>query len=192
MELPLFPLPTVLFPGGPLPLRIFEPRYLAMVSSCLKRDEPFVVALALAGGEAGQSRCAPLGTTARIVDFGQGPDRMLTIAALGEQRVRLRGQRRAPDGFVLVTVELLAAEPPAALDASDAPLVALLRELLPDDEPAYRGLPRRWQEAGWVADRLAEQLPLDPGQRQLLLETDAARERLAELRPVAEALSATG
>lgn len=192
MELGLFPLPTVLFPGGPLPLRVFEPRYLALVSRCLKRAEPFVVALALPGGEPGRTRCATLGTSARIVDFDQSADGMLTIATLGEQRMRILGQRRGDDGYALATVEPLVAEAPAALAADDAPLVALLRELLPDDEPAYRGLPRRWHEAGWVADRLAEQLPLDAAQRQLLLETAGAAARLAELRPVAEALGATG
>jgi hypothetical protein len=187
VELPLFPLPVVLFPDGPLPLRIFEPRYLAMVSRCSKRSEPFVVTLVT-----GRGRCASVGTTARIVDFGQGADRMLTIAAVGEQRVRILGQRTAPEGFALATVEPFPPTEPERPAATDAPLIGVLRELLPDDEPAYRGLPRRWDDAGWIAYRLAEQLPLDPTQRQALLEAETVRARLDELRPVAEALGTGG
>ena len=69
MEVPLFPLNTVLFPGGPLPLRIFEPRYLDMVSRCMKDDMPFGVVLIREGAEVGPASTCEVGTLARIVDY---------------------------------------------------------------------------------------------------------------------------
>lgn len=193
-ELPVFPLRVVLLPGAPLPLRIFEPRYLAMVSRCLKRDEPFVVVLALPGADPelgpGAVRCAVVGTTARIVDFGRAQDGLLTLRTIGEQRVRLGALRREPDGLNLAAVTPLADGPPALLGPADAPLLAVLRQLLPDDDTEHRGLTRQWNDAGWVSLRAAELLPLEPLQRQRLLECDDARERLDQVRPIAEALDA--
>jgi hypothetical protein len=191
-ELALFPLRVVLAPEAPLPLRIFEPRYLAMVGRCLKRDEPFVVALALPGGETGAVRSARVGTTARIVDFGRAQDGLLTLRTLGEQRVRIGAVRREPDGLNLATVAPLGARPAAALAAADGLLLRVLRELLPDDDAEHRGLARRWDDAEWVSWRALELLPLEPLQRQRLLECDDARERLDQVRPIAEALSAPG
>ena len=69
MKVPLFPLNTVLFPGGPLPLRIFETRYLEMVRDCVKNDEPFGVLLIRDGQEAGQATTYDIGTLARIIDW---------------------------------------------------------------------------------------------------------------------------
>jgi len=194
-ELPVFPLRVVLVPDAPLPLRIFEPRYLAMVAGCLKRDAPFVVALAAPappGEEAGGARCAAVGTTARIVDFGRGADGMLTLRTVGERRVRLAALRRGPDGFALARATPLVDGPGAALGADDAPLLAVLRQLLPDDDADHRGSPRRWDDAGWVSWRAAELLPLELVQRQRLLECDDARERLDQVRPIAVALTTDG
>ena len=84
-ELPLFPLGTVLFPGGPLRLRIFEPRYLDMVRQCLRGSRPFGVVLILEGLEAGAAASvATTGTSARLVDFDTLPDELLGIDCLGE------------------------------------------------------------------------------------------------------------
>lgn len=193
-ELPVFPLRVVLVPGAPLPLRIFEPRYLAMVSRCLKREEPFVVVLALAGADPelgpGAVRCAAVGTTARIIDFGRAPDGLLTLRTLGEQRVRVGALRREPDGLNLAVVTPLADGPPAVLGPADAALLAVLHQLLPVDDAEHRGLARHWDDAGWVSLRAAELLPLEALQRQRLLECDDARARLDQVRPIAEALGA--
>ena len=188
-ELPLFPLRTVLFPDGPLPLRIFEPRYLSMVSRCMKRAEPFVVTLIQDGGDPGHTRAAAVGTTAAITDFGQAKDGLLTLATVGVRRARVHQVRREADGLNVGSIELLEPEPQQALGPDDGMLVGVLRELLPDDEPNYRGLPRRWDDATWIGHRLSEQLPLELSQRQVLLELDDARARLEALRPMAVALS---
>ena len=86
MEVPIFPLNTVLFPGGPLPLRIFEPRYIDMVSHCMKTESPFGVLLIREGSEAGQATTFDIGTLARITDLYQGSDGLLGVTAIGEQR----------------------------------------------------------------------------------------------------------
>ena len=88
MEVPLFPLNTVLFPGGPLPLRIFETRYLDMVSRCMKDDLPFGVLLIREGAEVGPAATCDVGTLARIVDWYQGSDGLLGVTAIGTERFR--------------------------------------------------------------------------------------------------------
>ena len=116
MQVPLFPLNTVLFPGGPLPLRIFEPRYLGLVSRCLKSDMPFGVLLIRDGGETGPATTHNIGTLARITDWYQGSDGLLGITAIGEQRFRLIASERQDDGLNIGDVETLENEPTTPLD----------------------------------------------------------------------------
>src|SRR5262245_56438120 len=106
-EIPLFPLNTVLFPGGPLPLRIFEPRYVDMVRYCMRERAPFGVVLIRAGVEAGGavSSTADVGTSARIVDFFQMPDGLLGLKCLGERKFRVSSRRTQSDGLNMGTVE---------------------------------------------------------------------------------------
>ena len=77
MRVPLFPLNTVLFPGGPLPLRIFESRYIDMISERMKADAPFGVLLIRSGQESGPAKTYGVGTLARISDWYQGSDGLL-------------------------------------------------------------------------------------------------------------------
>src|SRR5262249_19754450 len=130
--LPLFPLRTVLFPGGPLGLRIFEPRYLDMVRRCLKDGTGFGVLLILEGAEAGAvTQLAAVGTRARVVDFAPLPDGLLGIACLGEQRFTLRRRWQQDDGLHLGEVEYLADETACAVPEELQHLAELLREVLP-------------------------------------------------------------
>ena len=98
-EIPLFPLGTVLFPGGPLPLRIFEARYIDLVRRCMRENSGFGVVLLTDGPEAGDGPTATsdVGTYARIVDFSGQPDGLLGIEARGERRFRILSRRRARD-----------------------------------------------------------------------------------------------
>ena len=90
IEAPIFPLNTVLFPGGVLPLRIFEPRYLDMVSDCMKNGTGFAVNLISEGREAGQpAEFRSLGTLTQIVDFDKLDDGFLGITAIGQQPLRV-------------------------------------------------------------------------------------------------------
>src|SRR6185295_8191885 len=87
-ELPLCPLNSVLFPGGPLPLRIFEPRYVDMVGTCLREQRGFGVVLIREGSEVGAAEFETLGTLARIVDFHMLSDGLLGLTTIGERRFR--------------------------------------------------------------------------------------------------------
>ena len=96
VEIPLFPLGTVLFPGGPLPLRIFEARYIDLVRRCMREGSGFGVVLILDGTEAGDTpaQICDVGTYARIVDFSGEPGGLLGIEARGERRFRILARRR--------------------------------------------------------------------------------------------------
>lgn len=181
-ELPLFPLDTVLFPGGILPLRIFETRYLDMVSACLRADSGFGVVTIHEGTEAGSQPVTihPVGTLARIVDFDQLDDGLLGITCLGVQRLRVVGHRVQPDQLLLGQARWLPDDPILPPLHSHEPLVRTLRDLLGREElVSYtRFLIPSWEDAAWVGNRLAEILPLPLGIRQALLEMTEPRQRL--------------
>jgi len=181
-QLALFPLGTVLFPGGPLRLRIFEPRYLDMVRRCLKESHTFGVVLILEGEEAGAAASvAATGTDARVVDFDALPDGLLGIDCLGEQRFRVVRRWQQEDGLNFAEVEYLAADPPCSLPAELAYLGELLREVLPRLGERYAHVEARYEDAGWVANRWAEVLPITPTDKQQLLELDDPLERLIKV-----------
>jgi hypothetical protein len=188
IEIPLFPLGTILFPGGPLPLRIFETRYIDLVRRCMRDGSGFGVVMILEGAEAGGGPATmyDVGTYARIVDFSQQPDGLLGIQALGERRFRILERRRARDGLHLADVEWLPGERTVALPVEFEELGPALDQVLEQVGPPYSTLPRRLDDAGWVANRLAELLPLSPGHKQHCLELDDPLERLRFLRPLFE------
>jgi uncharacterized protein len=180
--LPLFPLNTVLFPGGPLSLRIFEPRYLDMVRRCLKEQLPFGVVLILAGGETGAvSAVAATGTGAKIVDFDTQPDGLLGITCVGEQRFRVRRRWQQNDGLHLAEIDYLPEAPPCALPADLVHLGELLREVLPRLGAAYVHVEAHYQDADWVANRWAEILPIPATEKLALLELADPLARLAQV-----------
>ena len=181
-ELALFPLSTVLFPGGPLRLRIFEPRYLDMVRRCLKASHAFGVVLILEGEEAGEVvSVAPTGTSARVVDFDTLPDGLLGIDCLGEQCFRVLKRRQQEDGLNIAEVEYLPEDVPCTLPAELGHLGELLQEVLPQLGERYAHVVARYQDAGWVANRWAEVLPLTTAEQQQLLELADPLARLAQV-----------
>ena len=181
-ELPLFPLKTLLFPGGVLPLRIFEPRYLDMVSACLRTDGGFGVVAIHEGREAGGQPTSihPVGTLARIMDFDALDDGLLGITCLGVQRLRVIGHRLQPDQLLLGQVLWLPDDPALPPLPGHEPLARVLRDLLKNAELASyaRFLAPDWEDAAWIGNRLAELLPLPLHTRQALLEMNDPRQRL--------------
>jgi len=177
-EIPLFPLNTVLFPGGPLPLRIFETRYLEMVSDCLKHEQGFGVCLIEQGSEAGPAHTYTVGTLARIRDWSNGPDGLLNILALGSQRFRVTCVRTQHNGLNLAEVDWLPEEPAMPLPGTAKPLVELLQQILAQVQERYALVISAYEDASWVGYRLAEILPLPIAQRQYLLEISDACMRL--------------
>ena len=178
MQVPLFPLNTVLFPGGPLPLRIFETRYLDMISRCLKEDAPFGVVLIRGGSETGAAATHKIGTLARIVDWYQGSDGLLGVTAVGEQRFRLLSSRCEPDGLNVADVEILPDEAPVPLPGKYRAMPEILAGVLDDLGLLYESLERHLDDAAWVTSRFVEILPLDLEQKQRCLESSDAEERL--------------
>lgn len=180
-ELPLFPLRTVLFPGGKLRLRVFEPRYLDMVKQCTRSG--FGVCLILDGPEAGTPATpAAFGTRARIVDFYSQPDGLLGLLVSGESRFHVRRTRIRDNGLIMADVEPLD-EPPAQPVAPEHGLLSMLLERLIDrfggaHAPAARSC---YDDASWVGYRLAEMLPFTDPQRQELLQCDDGHARLERI-----------
>jgi Lon protease-like protein len=173
VQIPLFPLNTVLFPGGPLPLRIFEPRYLDMISRCMKDDAPFGVLLIREGLEAGGPATTwQVGTLARVTDWYQGSDGLLGITAIGTERFKLESVDRQPDGLAIGTVSLVPTPPPAAVPAEHRHLKQLLDTVLDDLGRLYADLERRPDDAVWLAWRFVEILPIEAEEKQAILETD--------------------
>jgi uncharacterized protein len=178
MRIPLFPLNTVLFPGGPLPLRIFEARYIDMISERMRTDAPFGVLLIRNGREAGPATTFEVGTLARIRDWYQGSDGLLGITAVGGQRFRLRETHCQDNGLAVGEVDLLPDEAPSPLPEDFRSVATLLAAVLDDLGRLYESLERRYDDAGWVSWRFVEVLPLDLEQKQSCLENSTAEERL--------------
>lgn len=172
MTTPLFPLNTVLFPGGPLPLRVFEPRYLDMISRCMKDDVPFGVLLIREGQEVGPVTTHEIGTLARITDWYQGSDGLLGVTAIGTQRFRLLAADRQDDGLNVGEVERLPALGSMPLPAEYSGLPHILESVMNDLGRLYENLERRFDDAAWVAHRFVEILPIGLEQKQLWLESE--------------------
>jgi hypothetical protein len=184
-SIPLFPLNIVLFPDGPLPLRIFETRYVDMVRGCMREDRSFGVVLISEGREAGPAETYEVGTTAKITDFHQLPDGLLGLTCVGQQRFRILNKTVARDGLNLGEVQWLANEPVMSVPVRHAPLAALLRSVLPQLGEVYTGIEMRLDDAAWVGHRLAEILPIELRRKQSFLEMDDPIQRLDALAPLA-------
>jgi len=184
-EIALFPLHTVLFPGGPLPLRIFEPRYIDMVRRSLREQSAFGVVLIDGGAETGGvTSTAAVGTTARIADFYSLPDGLLGVTCLGVRKFRLHSRRVQSDGLNLGEVDWLAAEREVELPGEYQHLGQLLRKVLPELGNFYEGVTKKFEDCTWVGYRLAEILPLSLSDKQYCLELDDPLARLARLSPL--------
>jgi Lon protease-like protein len=182
VTIPLFPLNTVLFPGGPLKLRIFEPRYVDMIGRCMREDAGFGVALIVEGVEAGgPARTANVGTLARIVDFEQLKGGLLGITAHGGQRFRIDLVRTQSDGLNLADVEWLREEPEHAVSEEYSILAELARQAFSQLAGLYGDMSPAYESATWVGMRLAEMLPLPVEDRQRCLEILDGTERLKYL-----------
>ena len=180
----LFPLNIVLFPGGALPLRIFETRYVDMVRRCMRGSQAFGVALIREGNEVGPAETFDVGTLAKIVDFHQLSDGLLGLSCIGEQRFRIRSRGRQADGLNLAEVDWLASEPAVAVPSRHARLSELLKSVLPQLGEVYTGIEMRLDDAAWVGHRLAEILPIPLTDKQSCLELDDPIERLDVLSPL--------
>ena len=182
-QIPLFPLNLVLFPAGPLPLRIFETRYYDMVRRCMREGSGFGVVLIREGAESGtgDTEVYEVGTTADITDFHQLADGLLGLSCVGRRRFRIVARSRQTDGLNLGEVNWLEAEPAVPVPPRHARLPALLQSVLPQLGEVYTGIEMHLDDAAWVGHRLAEILPLPLAVKQSYLELDDPLERLDKL-----------
>jgi hypothetical protein len=186
-ELPLFPLHTVLFPGGALKLRIFEPRYLDLVRRCTREGSCFGVCLVMEGAGAGAPALpAAWGTRARITDFFSTREGMLGIAATGEARFRVTRTRIRDNGLILGEVQAFEESAAEELRPEHCLLGQLLERLHEQVGGRMRADKACYDDAAWVGYRLAELLPFCNEDRQALLQAEDPHRRLQR---IAELLS---
>ncbi|MCX7165141.1 MAG: LON peptidase substrate-binding domain-containing protein [Rhodocyclales bacterium] len=186
MIIPLFPLQSVLFPGGRLPLRIFEQRYMDMAKTCFKESGSFGVCLIARGEEvarAGQKPAEPhaVGTLAHIADWDMQQLGVLNIIAQGGERFRLLRHWSEDSGLLKGEIELIVAPAVLPVPGPYARLVPLLRAIVGEMEagaPHAPAMPHRFFDAGWLGMRYAEVLPIPIVARQKLLEVEDSIDRL--------------
>jgi Lon protease-like protein len=179
LRVPVFPLNVVLFPGGTLPLRIFEQRYLEMTKACLRDGSPFGVCLINEGREVGTPAVpSEVGCLARIEQWDMPQLGIFHLVTRGTQRFRLMRTETQPDGLMLGDVALLEPEPRMPVEARHARCVAILRELVTRFGDEHFPPPHAFDDASWIGYRLAEILPIDRFEKQRMLVSNDATGRL--------------
>lgn len=183
---PLFPLPLVVFPGGRLPLQIFEARYLDMIGACMRDGSSFIVTMTRAEG------FADVGCEVAIRDFDQLSNGLLGILAVGETKQQLFNPRQQPDGLWVADAAQLPLEPARPLPVEHSGLVELLQGLR--KHPAVHGMVGDvdYTDAAEVGARLTELLPIENERKQELFELNDPLRRLAELENDVIALQSRG
>jgi uncharacterized protein len=186
-SLPLFPLGAVLLPGGRMPLRVFEPRYVDLVRDCLKQSSEFGVVWIREGREvvsapeSAMPKLAQLGTTARIVDWDSLPGGMLGVTIEGEQKFRLLSTTQQTNFLVVGEIEPLAPEPEIALPERAADLVQLLQQLVLHPAIASLNLPLDTLDSGRLTHIVAQLLPIPEAKKFSLLAELDPLQRLDQL-----------
>jgi len=187
---PLFPLNTVLFPGGLLPLKVFEARYTDMVRECMKENRPFGVVRIKSGQEVGMAAEPEMvGCFAHIEHWDMQELGVLLLRAKGGERFRISETRILPDQRLEARIELIA--PDAAVKITDVHVSCATALKLVIDDINLKGRakqgdefvspfaqPLQFDNAGWVANRWCEILPIPLKARQKLLELEDAQSRL--------------
>ena len=182
MKISLFPLQTILFPGGPLSLRVFERRYLDMVSSCMASDQLFGIILNKPSSTNDKNNFSKIGTLAQIVDWDQGSDGVLGLKVIGKERFILTSHYTDENGLNMGEIEILEPEKKLLLPEGYVTLSAILETILNEFSELYASVTKDFNDASWVGYRLAEILPIELSQRQIYLEIDEPLDRLELLK----------
>jgi Lon protease-like protein len=179
LDIPLFPLKAVLFPGGCMGLKIFEQRYLDMASNCLKDGSAFGVCLIVEGGEVGAPAVPhAVGTLATIDSWDMPQLGILNVTVRGGRRFSLRSQRVEAGGLLRGEAELSPPRAATAIGEAHAGLVNLLRTIAVEAGAERMPEPHAFDDAEWVGHRLTEVLPVKLLAKQKLLELDDPTSRL--------------
>ena len=180
---PIFPLRTILFPGSKLPLRIFEPRYLDMVSHCMRSNIEFGIVLSRKVPQPGMLETYATGTLATIIDWNQGDDGLLGITTLGTNKFELLSMTKQEDGLNIGEIRILEKEEDFKSPSNFDNMVNLLEAIL-EDVDLYHERDNFFESASWVSFRFAEILPLKIEDKQKCLEFDDPILRLNFLEPL--------
>ena len=179
----IFPLRTILFPESRLPLRIFEPRYLDMVSQCMRENSEFGVILSRETNQPKMFETYNVGTMAKIVDWNQGNDGLLGLTTIGTQKFKLLTMSKQDDGLNIGQIERIDKEGEFKPTENFSYLINLLQAIL-DDINLYNDDEKKFDSASWVSFRFAEILPLKLEDKQKCLEIDDPLTRLNFLEPL--------
>lgn len=190
MKLPLFPLKTVLFPEGEMQLRLFEPRYIDMVSECLREGTNFGVCLIKEGNETGSPVVFfPTGTSVKIIDWEQMDDGLLGIRVKGERRFEVKNFSIQSDNLFVGDI-VWPDEVDTVIPEAYQSFSVLLKEIINRYELTFLSDSDRFEEAIWVSDRLAELLPFETSAKQSILEMDNALNRFDYMQSLLEKIDA--
>lgn len=182
MNIPLFPLSSIVLPGGRLPLRLFEPRYIRMVSECMKKEGGFGICLARPQDSNGlDAKPFPVGAVAKVVDFDQGSDGLLHITVLGEQEFTVTSFDTESDGLLIGEVELQPRLETSPMPSAYSGLAVKLSQILDHLEPHISFPDRDLDDAEWVCNRLLELLPIDAEHKYEMLSSFDTQIRLKAL-----------
>jgi len=190
-SLPLFPLRTVLFPGGYLPLQIFEVRYLDMIGKCHKLGSPFgVVSLTQTsevqrppstspGDELAQEIFYPTGTLALITDLSRSQPGLMLIQCKGLQRFRVTSRNILKHGLWVGDVDVIPHDQQVPIPDDLTPLATTLLRVVatlklqnttPEQMPIQP--PYQFEDCAWVANRWCELLPMPTELKHRLMALD--------------------
>lgn len=179
VEIPLFPLHTVLFPGGVLSLKLFEARYLDMAARSMRTGTPFGVCLIQEGGEVGNPAVPfETGTVARITDWDMSQPGLLFITCRGGERFRIVSRDIHSNRLQTARVEVILEPSVEPVPDELRSLLPLLRAIVTDAGDEMFPPPHRFDDASWIGYRLAEILPIPVKARQRLLELNDSISRL--------------
>jgi Lon protease-like protein len=182
LRVPIFPLNAVLFPGGLLPLRVFEARYMDMTRDCIKREEPFGVCLIHEGAEVGAPAVPEgVGCLAKILDWDMQQQGILNLKTRGDQRFRILARENSPQGLISADVELIPPDATIAVPEKFASCARLLEMVVLDQGKPVFAEPHAFDDATWVSYRLTEILPVPLVAKQKLLELSDSVARLSIL-----------
>lgn len=185
LPIDLFPVNSVLFPDGIARLKVFEARYVDLVTRCLKNEQPFGFCLIKSGSEVGETAVPfEVGTLAYITDWSMPQQGVFNITVLGGQRFRIHGYEEESGHLLRANISLLEESPREKIEAEFGTTLEVLYKLMRRVNPQHFSTPHRTDDIDWVANRLAELLPIDNADRQSLLEQDDARVRLQAIEDV--------
>ena len=178
-RLPLFPLQSVLFPGGRLALKVFEQRYIDLTKACLAHDQPFGICAIKEGREVGETAVPyDVGTLARIVEWDMPETGIFQLRVEGGTRFVIRRLHEEKNRLLVAEIEDIGDERAQPVPAELRLTVEVIRRIMETLEGTYWGPERHFDDAAWVGYRLAEALPLKLSAKQSLLEMNDSIARL--------------